>query len=193
MADCRGVLRRLSEATLRAFEKRKIRYTRRFGDGLGFSWQKVFGVDTRDDLGSYCREHGMNAEWTGERLTVTYVREPVHRHPVTGERLWFNHGLFFNPVSLPDALRHELLSQAGADHLPYDTGYGDGEPFEVATLDEIRAAYAAETRVFPWRAGDVLVLDNMRFAHGREPYSGRRRVLVGMCDDTAAQAQVQPA
>jgi alpha-ketoglutarate-dependent taurine dioxygenase len=189
IADCGGVLRRLEGATRVGFERRKIRYTRWFGGGLGFSWQKVFGVSTRAEVDAYCDENRMQAIWSGERLTVTYVRDAIHRHPVSAEQLWFNHGLFFNPVSLPEALRLELAelqAQGAVDELPYDTSYGDGSPFEAMTLQEIRAAYAAETRTFAWRAGDVLVLDNMRFAHGRQPYTGRRRVLVGMSDESDA-------
>jgi alpha-ketoglutarate-dependent taurine dioxygenase len=33
-----------------------------------------------------------------------------------------------------------------------------------------------------WRVGDVLILDNMRFAHGRAPFTGRRRLHVAMAD-----------
>jgi alpha-ketoglutarate-dependent taurine dioxygenase len=34
--------------------------------------------------------------------------------------------------------------------------------------------------IFPWSAGDVLILDNMLMMHGRQPYEGERRVLVAM-------------
>ncbi|UOP09616.1 TauD/TfdA family dioxygenase [Pseudomonas palleroniana] len=188
IADCRGVLKRLSEPLLSEFERRKIRYIRRFGDGLGFSWQKVFGVDTRQALEAYCADSAMTPYWTENGLYVTYERDAIHRHPLTGERLWFNHGLFFNPASMPDQMRNELFEQVGAQALPYDTCYGDGQPFERETLEAIRAAYEAETRVFEWQTGDVLVLDNMRFAHGREPYTGPRRILVGMSDDISTLA-----
>jgi hypothetical protein len=34
----------------------------------------------------------------------------------------------------------------------------------------------------------LLLLDNMLMAHGRAPYSGSRRILVGMADPVAANA-----
>ncbi|MEV5548310.1 TauD/TfdA family dioxygenase [Streptomyces sp. NPDC052309] len=31
-----------------------------------------------------------------------------------------------------------------------------------------------------WAAGDLLLIDNVLVAHGRRPFTGRRRVLVAM-------------
>jgi len=43
---------------------------------------------------------------------------------------------------------------------------------------------------FPWQPGDLLMLDNMLVAHGREPFAGRREILVGMAEAVGwAQAQ----
>jgi hypothetical protein len=47
-------------------------------------------------------------------------------------------------------------------------------------LDLIRSAYEQTKIKFPWQKNDVLLLDNMLFSHGREPYTGARKVLVGM-------------
>jgi alpha-ketoglutarate-dependent taurine dioxygenase len=34
----------------------------------------------------------------------------------------------------------------------------------------------------PWQAGDLLLVDNIRTAHGRDAYTGPREVLVGLAD-----------
>ena len=44
----------------------------------------------------------------------------------------------------------------------------------------IRAAYEMERVEFGWRRGDLLMLDNMLVAHGRNPFEGKRRVIVAM-------------
>ncbi len=33
---------------------------------------------------------------------------------------------------------------------------------------------------FPWQAGDVMVVNTMLAAHGREPFAGKCRILVAM-------------
>jgi ribulose-5-phosphate 4-epimerase/fuculose-1-phosphate aldolase len=44
--------------------------------------------------------------------------------------------------------------------------------------------------MFPWESGDVLLLDNMRFAHSRKPFTGSRKVLVAMSDPIDGTANV---
>ena len=42
--------------------------------------------------------------------------------------------------------------------------------------------YNAHTMREPWRPGDLLLVDNLRCAHSREPFEGDREVLVGMAE-----------
>jgi len=49
-------------------------------------------------------------------------------------------------------------------------------------LDEISRVYENNAVVFSWQAGDVMLLDNMLAAHGRRPFVGKRRVVVGMAE-----------
>ena len=101
-------------------------------------------------------------------------------HPQTGDRVWFNHAAFFHISTLEPAVRDALRAQFAEEDLPNQTYYGDGTPIEDTPLEAIRGAYYAETIKFPWQPGDVLVLDNMLAAHGRTPYVGPRKTLVGM-------------
>jgi hypothetical protein len=134
--------------------------------------------------------------WSGDALTVRYRRWATLRHPRGGEVTWFNHGTFFNPHTLEPALKSAVLAM-GEDRMPYNTYYGDGTPIEQATVATLDAAYEAETVSFPWQAGDVLMIDNMRIAHGRTSYRGPRQVLVAMrrnvrCTELASDDQYAP-
>ena len=63
---------------------------------------------------------------------------------------------------------------------PSQTYYGDGAPIEWEVLDEVREAYRALAVPVEWRAGDVMIVDNVLVAHGRAPFQGPREVIVAM-------------
>lgn len=183
LADSRRVLARLSPGTVDAFTRLGVRYVRNYVPGISLPWQEVFQAERREDVEAYCRGAGIGFEWTGDDgLRTHQVRPAVHTHPVTGERTWFNHAAFFHVTSLPPEIAAGLLEAFTEEELPYQTYYGDGRPIEAGTMAELHAAYAAETVAFDWRPGDLLVVDNMLAAHGREPFSGPRRILAAMAD-----------
>ena len=61
-------------------------------------------------------------------------------------------------------------------------GSGSGAPIGPEIVQLLNSVYEAHTRREPWQAGDLLLVDNIRSAHAREPYEGPREVLVGMTD-----------
>src|SRR6476660_9800132 len=77
-----------------------------------------------------------------------------------------NPSRIFNASTLDPMVAEALLSM-GKENLPNNTYYGDGAEIDLAALDELRAAYEAETVVIPWQQGDIMMLDNMLVAHGR--------------------------
>jgi hypothetical protein len=72
-----------------------------------------------------------------------------------------------------------LLSLADGEP-PRNAYYGDGTPINESDLERIREIYANEAVVFGWQKQDILVLDNMLAAHGRRPFRGSRKIVVGM-------------
>jgi alpha-ketoglutarate-dependent taurine dioxygenase len=182
LADCRRIYRRLSAETRQRLEERGYAYVRNFGSGFGLSWRQAFQTDDRSAVEEYCRHNDIDFTWRpGERLTTRQIRTVSARHPESGEWTWFNHLTFFNVSTLEPALAKSLLSM-GIDRLPNNTYYGDGEEIEPEVLNELRAAYHAETVVVPWQKGDILMLDNMITAHGREPFTPPREIVVGMTE-----------
>lgn len=179
LADVRRVLGRLSPATRSDFARRGWCLVRNYGDGLGPPWKRAFGVETLEAVADYCAGADIELEiLCDERIRTRQARPAIHRHPITEEAVWFNHVAFWHPSSLPAAVRAGL----GLDEpdLPFNTLWGDGEKIPDSVVAEIREAIDSETIRFPWRRGDILLIDNMLVAHGREPFEGDRRVLAAM-------------
>ncbi|HSR25634.1 MAG TPA: TauD/TfdA family dioxygenase, partial [Candidatus Eisenbacteria bacterium] len=110
------------------------------------------------------------------------VLDAVVRHPVTGQAVWFNQAHAFHISTLDPDVQQGMRELFAEEDLPRNVCYGDRGPIGAAEFDAIRAAIARATVSFRWQRGDVLMLDNMLAAHGREPYRGERRVVVGMSE-----------
>lgn len=131
----------------------------------------------------YCRGAGIEFEWKeGNRLRTQQVRPAVARHPRTGEMVWFNQATAFHVSTLEPALREALLAELPEEEVPKNVYYGEGSRIESAVLAELREAYRQETVAFSWQEGDLLLLDNMLVAHGRTPFVGPRKIVVGMAE-----------
>ncbi|MFD0394700.1 TauD/TfdA family dioxygenase [Streptomyces nogalater] len=102
--------------------------------------------------------------------------------PGDGESVWFNHITFFHGSTLPPDVREGLLELFGDDGLPANSYYGDGGTIPDEVVAHLRDCYRTASRRFDWRRGDVLLVDNMLAAHGREPFTGPRRIAVAMAE-----------
>lgn len=182
IADVRRVWQRIDPAIRQRFETKQVMYVRNFGQGFGLPWETVFNTADKAELEAYCQQANIAVEWldNGQRLRTRQVRPAVLRHPQTDEWVWFNHAAVLHVSTLRRSLREAFLTEFALEDLPNNTYYGDGSEIEPDVLDHIRAAYEAEKTVFTWQAGDLLVLDNLLVAHGRESYIGPRQIWVGM-------------
>lgn len=184
IADSRKVYSRLDPAIRQRFIDKGYLYVRNFGDGFGLTWQEAFQTDDPAAVEKYCNSHRIELQWKddGKRLRTSQMRRVVARHPRTGELSWFNHLTFFHVTTLVPSVRDALLAEFAPEDLPNNTYYGDGSEIEPAVLDQLRELYREETVAFPWQEGDVLMLDNMLVAHGRNPFVGSRKVVVAMAE-----------
>ncbi len=183
LADCRQVFQRLAPEIRQRFDDLGWMYVRNFGDGFGLSWQTVFQTEDRAVVEAHCRRNGVAIEWKdGGRLRTRAIRPTALRHPQSGELTWFNHATFFNISTLAPSIREALLGEFAIEDVPAHTYYGDGTAIESEVLDDLRQAYSQETTRFSWQEGDLLMLDNLTVAHGRDSFAGDRKVVVGMAE-----------
>ena len=180
IADSRKVFARIDPEIRERFSRKQVRYVRNYSEDLDLSWQDVFQTSDLAKVEEYCREAGIEWEWQRNyRLRTAQLCQAVATHPQTGEEVWFNQAHLFHISNLEPEVRETLIDSAGGE-LPRNTFYGDGSVIEERDLEHVRAAYESEAVMFPWQQGDVLLVDNMLVAHGRRPYRGPRKIVVGM-------------
>ncbi|MGW3359331.1 TauD/TfdA family dioxygenase [Streptomyces bungoensis] len=183
VADAEQVLQALPAAMVERFEREGWLLTRTYNDEIGASLAESFGTDDRAAIEAYCRSHGIDFTWLADgSLRTEQRRSAVVRHPVTGRRCWFNQIAFLNEWTLDPEVRAYLVDVYGEEGLPFNTRYGDGSPIGEEVVQLLNSTYEEHTRREPWQAGDLMLVDNIRTAHSREPFGGERHILVGMAE-----------
>lgn len=183
LADTRHVLELIDRDVVDEFDRRGWMVVRNFHQDLGLAWQEVFGTSDRAEVERYCAEHAITVTWTdGDGLRTKAVRAAIHSHPVTGARVWFNHATVFHVSTLPEVVRVGLLEMFGSENLPSNTYFGDGAPIPDDMTEHLRDCYRKASTRFDYARDDVVIVDNMLTAHGREPFTGPRTIAVAMAE-----------
>ncbi|ACM39346.1 SyrP-like protein (plasmid) [Allorhizobium ampelinum S4] len=162
------------------FRRRGVSYVRNYSDYVDLPWQVVFQSSDRGDVEEYCKNHGIGFEWRNSGLRTWQACQGTATHPERGNEVWFNQAHMFHYTALGPEMASNLLSIFGEEELPRNAYYGDGGVIPKDAVEHIREAFSAERASFGWEKDDILLLDNMRYCHGRNPFEGPRQVLVSM-------------
>ncbi|MEH2121097.1 MAG: TauD/TfdA family dioxygenase [Nostoc sp.] len=183
IADSQKVFQGIDLKIKEQFIQKKVMYVRNYGQGLDLKWENVFQTSNKSEVESYCCSAGIEFEWKdGNYLRTSQVCQAVATHPKTNDIVWFNQAHLFHVSSLKPEVRESLLSTVKEEDLPRNAYYGDGSKIEASVIEEINEIYQQSAVTFSWQSGDILMLDNMLTAHGRKPFVGTRKVLVGMAE-----------
>jgi alpha-ketoglutarate-dependent taurine dioxygenase len=181
IVDCRKVYQLHDAKLIKRFVEKKIMYVRNFTRGLDVSWQEFFKTSDRSVVERFCKSASIDFEWKdNDGLRTRQICPAVTRHPKTREYVWFNQIQHWHLACLDPATRESLLSLFPERDLPRNCYYGDGSLIEESVIDEVNEVYRRAAVSFPWRPGDILMLDNMLTAHARNPYDGPRKIVVAM-------------
>jgi alpha-ketoglutarate-dependent taurine dioxygenase len=195
IADVRRFDAEMSRAFRDQVHRRGVRYKRNFrepgwssGDaGLDTfhrPWTEAMGTADRREAEAGCEAMGLAWDWEANgSFSVIYDAPGFVAHPRTGREIWFNQIPSQSPnVSSVGTERAALYdTHYGTTHpRPYHTTYGDGGEIAPADLMPVYPLLESLEVAFPWRDGDLMILDNFYTFHGRNPYTGHRDVQVAL-------------
>src|SRR5438270_631699 len=170
-----------TQATTRRVERLGWLLIRNYNDEIGASIAEAFGTDDRRAVESYCRANAIKFEWQPDGALRTWQRRSaVVHHSRTGQRCWFNQIAFLNEWTIDPEVREYLVDVYGENGLPFNTRFGNGDAIGADVVQLINEVYEGNTAREQWQSGDLMLVDNIRTAHGRECFEGSRDVLVAM-------------
>lgn len=186
LADSREILAVMDNAIISEIEKRGVMYIRNLHGGLGMgpSWQETFETEDPAQLEEYCRNYGINFEWTGNgSLRVKQFSKGILANRSTGEKVWFNQVDQFHPCHLGEEMFETMeLMYGSPENFPMYVTFGDGKTISEQMVHEILGSIDEVTVAPPWQKNELMIVDNELVAHGRNSYTGNRRVLVAMSE-----------
>ncbi|MFF2146446.1 amino acid adenylation domain-containing protein [Kitasatospora sp. NPDC058190] len=183
VADSADVLEALPAELVERFERRGWQLERNYTETVGVTLAEAFGTGDREAVRAYCAERNIECRWQPNGDLRTRQRAAaVLTHPGTGRRGWFNQIAFLNEWTLDPMIREYLKFEFGDDGLPFNTRDGEGFELDEDTVLGINGVYEKHTLREPWRAGDLMIVDNLRMAHSREPFEGDREIAVVLGD-----------
>jgi alpha-ketoglutarate-dependent taurine dioxygenase len=180
IADSRIIYEKIPLSIREEFESKGVLYVRNYSE-LDLPWNEVFCTENKVEVEQYCNENNIEFEWLSNNgLRTKQLLPATAIHPHTKEKLWFNQAHLFHVSALGADIQRELINSKGKENLPRNTYFGDGTEISDEIVAVISKIYELHKIKFEWNKGDVMLLDNMLFSHGREPFRGERKVLVGM-------------
>lgn len=178
LLPCKELLDRLPGHIADEFATRGLKYVRNFIPGLDVPWERFFGTSDRASVEQQCRENGTDFFWREDGgLRIETKRPAVVRHPRSGEKLFFNQILLHHPAVLDEETREDLLALCDGE-FPRSVTYGDGSPIPDAVVEEVLKAEVDSAICFDYEPEDVVLVDNIAYAHARRPYTPPRSIRV---------------
>jgi alpha-ketoglutarate-dependent taurine dioxygenase len=204
LADMAAVYHDLDSRVRDRIEERGLLYIQNLPSNgtaaRGKTWQEMFGLN-REEVEAFCLQHGIKARWReNDTLQLLSRRPPSIVQPASGQRVWFNQLTVFH-----DSFSWELANQKqriralfarrnerrrARSVAPLDRRnhylYADGTEIPIEDVQHVRKTSWKHATYFDWQPADVMVVDNLRIAHGRMPFKGPRRIFAALGEPVTA-------
>lgn len=184
LADSREIVKSMNPQIVDEIKRKGITYIRNLhgGLGLGPSWQDTFETPDRIQVELYCKTYNITYQWhENGNLRLMQPSKGIINHRTTNELVWFNQIDQFHPVQLGNELYEIMQSMyESTEDFPMNVKFGDGTKIEEDLVQEILKTIEDITIAPVWNRNELLIIDNELVSHGRNKFSGDRKVLVSM-------------
>jgi len=190
IGDMVEVSRQVPAELAAKIQKYGVRCVRNYGpkgDGLGVAhhiddkpWNVGLGTDDKEEAEAICASMGIEPYWNEDgSLTVVTVTPGYNRHTKTGE-LIYHSNIHTHARANADFGTDNPIWDEARKHQKFHTGYllGNGEELSVEEQQLLEGLCDAAVKRWQWQQGDIMLLDNLQIAHGRDPFKGNRDTLV---------------
>ena len=169
------------------------------------SWQSMFGTDDPTVVEQKCKEQSFIPTWSGDNkgtLKLVHTMNATRIHPETGDEIWHNHmnvlhvdattaEFAFSAQHLNSWMyvvyhyifdfivrfQRDVLYGGDVEQFGQHVTHKNGELMNDAEVDYIRSLVWKHTHIYRHEKDDIVMIDNFRMGHGRQPYKGKRVIL----------------
>lgn len=181
IADSFAMFELMESEIVNAFVEKGVKYVRTMGLGVGLDWRIIFNTEEKEVVEEKCNKQKIKYEWLDDEILQTSaVRPAIVEHPLTKRISWFNQVQHWHTACLDEDSLSELITMFGKDRLPRQAVFGDGTEIPKDMIARILNLYTQLSIDVNWKAGGLILIDNISKAHGRRPYIGARELLVMM-------------
>lgn len=181
--DSRKLYQSLTPELIDTFKNKKLKYIMNLhsGSGIGRSWRDSYEVNDKEALEKILKTFKINYRWKEDDiLEVHEIVQPIIKHPLSNEYVFFSQADQWHISNLDKEIVDAMSEIIPEENFFHNCLHGDGSEINIEHLQEIREKMQENMVTFPWKKGDLLMLDNIISMHGRMPYKGLRKILVSM-------------
>jgi len=197
LVDARKILKEIPDDIINKFEDEGIIYHRKmlclsplhnfFGKALpsinASTWNYAFETNNKDYVEAACKKFGLSYTWNSDRSLTTVARvSAIQKHPKTAEKVWFNtiHSFIHEKYMFGNYIGPIIRFFRKLTGEKFEVFFGDGKIISPSMKKQVLDIIDKNTWTFKWQKGDVLIIDNYLCMHGRNPFSGHRKIYAGL-------------
>ena len=197
--DCAEVYASIPEALREKLETHGVRYHRKYYGKKGLvnfhkTWKDVYYTEDKKVVEKILEKEGSDYQWHNDDSLTSQITLPAHTvDNKTGKKqlcltmfnadsILYNFAQFknrYNPITYY-FLRWFVKNEYKPNNRFLYITLGDGTPFSRRESESIQKACWDNAIIFQWKVGDLLLLDNKRYAHSRLNVGSKRKIYVAM-------------